>query len=405
MNRSLKETMKKLLVLACAGILAIAVSACTTSSSSFSMYSKMNNTIEINASNSGTDTSSDGSIQVGNAEVLVVEAALTSGKLNIRVLADGKEESAAADAEQAFSGNDTAELTVPRGGEYKVFCNVLEEGTSGSMKIYTKAAETKAAAETTAAEETTAATETSAAEETTAAEETSADEPEREASAEDGSDGNLEVADDSEDGIPPLREAAIAVDDLMVQEWSELRDVSYTLEENSIYVSLWADGINNETIDDVSNWEEVQNAFDDFAEECADILKNAGVENGHVWLYLVSDTTDDVYLAYKDNREVWDYFDNKGKSVAHLDGDSGGYLVMSEEEQKSVIADWVGCDAENLEYDGDGTFNDTESVAIYSFIDEGGSEADIRLLLFDDGDIVGFTPDNEVIDVEGYFAQ
>ena len=78
---------------------------------------------------------------------------------------------------------------------------------------------------------------------------------------------------------------------------------------------------------------------------------------------------------------------------------------MSEEEQKSVIADWVGCDAENLEYDGDGTFNDTESVAIYSFIDEGGSEADIRLLLFDDGDIVGFTPDNEVIDVEGYFAQ
>ena len=190
-----------------------------------------------------------------------------------------------------------------------------------------------------------------------------------------------------------------------MQEWSELRDVSYTLEEDSIYVSLWADGINNETIDDVNNWDEVRNAFDGFAEECADILENAGVENGHVWLYLVSDTTDDVYLAYRDNKAVWDYFDNQGKSVAHLDGESGGYLVMSEEEQKSIIADWVGCSAEDLEYIGDGTFNDTESVAIYSFIDEEGSEADIRLLLFDDGNIVGFTPDNEVIDVEGYFAQ
>ena len=146
MSHLLKDTAKKLLVLSLAGILTLAATACTVSSSSFSMVSKMDNTIEIKASNCDTDTTSDGSIQVGAAEVLVVESSLTSGKLNIRVLADGKDKNAAADAEQEFSGNDTGELSVPGEGAYDIYCYVLEEGTSGTMKIYTKAAETTAAA-------------------------------------------------------------------------------------------------------------------------------------------------------------------------------------------------------------------------------------------------------------------
>ena len=275
MNHSLRETMKKLLILSLAGILTLAATACTVSSSSFSMVSKMDNTIEIKASNCDTDTTSDGSIQVGAAEILVVESSLTSGKLNIRVLADGKDKNAAADAEQEFSGNDTGELSVPGEGAYDIYCYVLEEGTSGTMKIYTKAAETTAAVKETETEAAAEETETEAAEE---------------------SEADLDVADDGEEGMPALQEAAIAVDDYLVREWGELRDVTYTLDENTIYVSLWADGINNETIDDVTNWDEVTNMFDYLADGCADIMKDAGLEDGLVRLHLVSDETNDAYL-------------------------------------------------------------------------------------------------------------
>ena len=384
MNHSLRKNMKKLLIMSLAGILTLAATACTVSSSSFSMVSKMDNTIEIKASNCNTDTTSDGSIQVGAAEVLVVESSLTSGKLNIRVLADGKDKNAAADAEQEFSGNDTGELSVPGEGAYDIYCYVLEEGTSGTMKIYTKAAETTAAVKET---ETEAAAEES---ETEAAEESEAD---------------LDVADDGEEGMPALQEAAIAVDDYLVREWGELRDVTYTLDENTIYVSLWADGINNETIDDVTNWDEVTNMFDYLADGCADIMKDAGLEDGLVRLHLVSDETNDAYLIYENKDVVWDYFANESDGADVQGGESGGYLIMSEEEQKAAIADYVGCDAENLEYVGDGTYNNEEAVSVYSYVDNGGGEADIRFLLFDDGIVLGYTPDGNVITVEGYFAQ
>ncbi len=385
MNHSLRETMKKLLVLSLAGIMMLAVTACTVSSSSFSMVSKMDNTIEIKASNCDTDTTSDGSIQVGDAEVLVLEAALTSGKLNIRVLADGKDKNAAADAEQEISGNDTAELSVPGAGAYNVLCFVLEEGTSGTVKIYTKAAETTAAVKETETE-------------------VAAEESETEAAAEE-SEADLEVADDGEEGMPALQGAAMAVDDFLVREWGELRDVTYTLDENTIYVSLWADGINNATIDDVTNWDEVTNMFDYLADGCADIMKDAGLEDGLVRLHLVSDETNDAYLIYENKDVVWDYFANENDGADVQGGESGGYLIMSEEEQKAAIADYVGCDAENLEYVGDGTYNNEESVSVYSYVDNGGGEADIRFLLFDDGIVLGYTPDGNVISVEGYFAQ
>ncbi|MBR3525784.1 MAG: hypothetical protein IKO11_08045, partial [Lachnospiraceae bacterium] len=346
--------------------------------------SKMDNTIEIKASNCDTDTTSDGSIQVGAAEVLVVESSLTSGKLNIRVLADGKDKNAAADAEQEFSGNDTGELSVPGEGAYDIYCYVLEEGTSGTVKIYTKAAETTAAVKETETEAAAEETETEAADE---------------------SEADLDVADDGEEGMPALQEAAIAVDDLLVREWGELRDVTYTLDENTIYVSLWADGINNETIDDVTNWDEVTNMFDYLADGCADIMKDAGLEDGLVRLHFVSDETNDAYLIYENKDVVWDYFANESDGADVQGGESGGYLIMSEEEQKAAIADYVGCDADNLEYVGDGTYNNEESVSVYSYVDNGGGEADIRFLLFDDGIVLGYTPDGNVISVEGYFAQ
>ena len=135
--------------------------------------------------------------------------------------------------------------------------------------------------------------------------ETEAAAEETETEAADESEADLDVADDGEEGMPALQEAAIAVDDLLVREWGELRDVTYTLDENTIYVSLWADGINNETIDDVTNWDEVTNMFDYLADGCADIMKDAGLEDGLVRLHFVSDETNDAYLIYENKDVVW----------------------------------------------------------------------------------------------------
>ena len=52
-----------------------------------------------------------------------------------------------------------------------------------------------------------------------------------------------------------------------------------------------------------------------------------------------------------------------------------------------------------------GTFDEKEPVDIYRHVDAEGNESDIRILLFDDGTVFGFTPENEVTEVKDYFAE
>lgn len=398
---TLQRRLRKALALTCAGVLAAAVTACSSSSSSFSMVS-LNGNIEIKAENCDTDTDSSTGITVDDGDVLVVESALTAGSLNIRVLADGKAEGDAADAEQSFAGSDTGELTLPGAGDYTVYCSALENGTSGTMKIYI----TDGGADGADADDADAPDKAAGADEADAENAAAAAGGAGAAGEAADIDGDVEMPED--EGMPALEQAALEIDDYLDEEWGDLRKVTYTLEEDTVYTILWADGINSGTIDDVTDWDEVRSFFDGLAEDCTEIMKNNGLENGHVYLQLVSDVEDDTYLIYVDRDVTWDYFgdadqqDNAdGQAQA---GASGGYLIMSEEEQKAVIADWVGCAPENLFYVGDGTYDNSESVSVYGYVDNGGGEADIRLLLFDDGEVYGFTPDRELINVEDYFA-
>ena len=47
----------------------------------------------------------------------------------------------------------------------------------------------------------------------------------------------------------PLQMAAIAIDDSLSTAWGENRNVSYTEDENKIYIIIWDDGVNEKTIE------------------------------------------------------------------------------------------------------------------------------------------------------------
>ena len=81
-----------------------------------------------------------------------------------------------------------------------------------------------------------------------------------------------------------------------------------------------------------------------------------------------------------------------------------GYLNASSQEQMKMIAKQIGTTPDHLFFVTKGTLNQTENVAYYGYKDQEGNEADIRLLFFDDGHVIGLNPDNTVLDVTNYFS-
>ena len=103
MKHSLKENANRICAALTAMACAFALAACSSSSSSFSMTSKMDNTIEVKSENADPDTSSDGNIVIQNGEALVVESAITAGALNVKVVNAEKGEDGAPDVVQIQS--------------------------------------------------------------------------------------------------------------------------------------------------------------------------------------------------------------------------------------------------------------------------------------------------------------
>ena len=77
--------------------------------------------------------------------------------------------------------------------------------------------------------------------------------------------------------------------------------------------------------------------------------------------------------------------------------------MLSEEEQKAMIAEYTACKPEELEFVGNGTYDEDQPVAIFSHVDAEGNESDIRLLLFDNGSLGGYTPEGELVEVKDFF--
>ena len=86
----MKSGLTKLFALMAAVVLAVSVTACSSSSSSYKFEGRLDNTIVITAENSDAGSGGSGSIRVGSGEEIVVESDLSSGSVKIRVLASGK---------------------------------------------------------------------------------------------------------------------------------------------------------------------------------------------------------------------------------------------------------------------------------------------------------------------------
>lgn len=153
--------------------------------------------------------------------------------------------------------------------------------------------------------------------------------------------------------------------------------IRYTLEENTIYVQVWEEGTTAESVKDFDNWENFRTIFMETFDAYYAYFEANQVKDGHLCLQYVSEAQDT----------------------------ESGYLMLSEDEIKPMLAEYLGCGPENLEFVDNGTYDDKEPVAIYRQVDEAGNESDIRILLFDDGSVLGYTPEETVIDVKDFFAQ
>ena len=84
------------------------------------------------------------------------------------------------------------------------------------------------------------------------------------------------------------------------------------------------------------------------------------------------------------------------------DEQTGGYTDLSIEDQIVLISEYTGCDPDNLEYEATGTLNDTMKTDVYRYTED-GNEADFRILVLDDGSILGYYPDKTLVDATELF--
>ena len=150
----------------------------------------------------------------------------------------------------------------------------------------------------------------------------------------------------------------------------------------------------------IKNWDEFKEDKLQIFNTYYTVFDQLGIEDGHLCLQYGSDTEDIVFLTIEDGEVTYDVFAYGGEAETEAAAENGGFLSKTEDEQREAIAEYLECKPENIIFDDTGTFNDDEPIAIFRYVDDGGGEADILLLLFDDGTLYGFTPENEVVDAK-----
>ena len=89
------------------------------------------------------------------------------------------------------------------------------------------------------------------------------------------------------------------------------------------------------------------------------------------------------------------------ETAENAEKDSGsGYLAMTSDKQIEEVAAFLECKPENIVPLNTGVFNGEEPVAIFEYTDSEGNAADFVLLLFDDGSLYGYTPEQKLIDAK-----
>ena len=109
----------------------------------------------------------------------------------------------------------------------------------------------------------------------------------------------------------PLQMAAIAIDDSLSTAWGENRNVSYTEDENKIYIIIWDDGVNEETIENVKNWDAVRDDKIKMFNAYYTVFDQVGIKDGHMSLQYADEAKQFSFLTIEDGKVVEDYMKNK----------------------------------------------------------------------------------------------
>ena len=163
----------------------------------------------------------------------------------------------------------------------------------------------------------------------------------------------------------PLQMAAIAIDDSLSTAWGENRNVSYTEDENKIYIVIWDDGVDEKTIENVNNWDAVREDKIKMFNAYYTVFDQLGIKDGHMSLQYADETKQFSFLTIEDGKIVNDYVKNKEMMKTK---EALGYLDASNQEQMKMIAKQIGSTPDHLFFITKGTLNQTENPVSFSVV-------------------------------------
>ena len=119
--------------------------------------------------------------------------------------------------------------------------------------------------------------------------------------------GEEEDTDDTAD--TPIEKACIDIDKYLADDWPDSYNISYTGEDggedaNTIYVLFWKSGIKS-----IDNMDQLIEYMQEYSETFSRIMADAGVENGHLELEILTGVEDED--SYKDGSCVLEVADGE----------------------------------------------------------------------------------------------
>ncbi len=107
---------------------------------------------------------------------------------------------------------------------------------------------------------------------------------------------------------PNLYNLADMIDTDLMGFWGDNRKVTFNEPDNSIHLSVWDDGVNSDTIDQVNNWSSVRDGLVERYDFYYQSLEELGASDVRLVLQFVADSDDDdaAFLTIVDGEIVYE---------------------------------------------------------------------------------------------------
>ena len=109
-----------------------------------------------------------------------------------------------------------------------------------------------------------------------------------------------------------VEDLALMIDADLNNFWGTNKVVDYSQDDNSrlIHIAMWEDGVTSETIEDISNWDEVRNARVELCEDYIDAFDGLGIKDVALGLDYISADQDVTFLTIEGGEITYDAFDD-----------------------------------------------------------------------------------------------